>query len=47
VKDDQAWRVLLVDDDEDDYLLTWIMLSEAKGRKIEFEWAKKLCKDLR
>lgn len=34
-----AWRVLLVDDDEEDYFLTGVMLKEAKSRKIELEWA--------
>lgn len=35
----QDWHLLLVDDDEDDYILTQIMLSESKGRKISLIWA--------
>jgi DNA-binding response OmpR family regulator len=34
-----AWRVLLVDDDEDDYFLTREMLAQAQGRKILLDWA--------
>lgn len=37
--DQVKWRVLLVDDDEDDYMLTRQMLSEAKLGKIELDWA--------
>jgi PAS domain S-box-containing protein len=33
------WQVLLIDDDEDDYLLTRQMLNQAKGRKITLVWA--------
>lgn len=33
------WRILFVDDDEDDYLITQNMLSQAKGRKITVDWA--------
>jgi signal transduction histidine kinase len=34
-----SWRVLLVDDDEDDYFLTGEMLSQALGRNILLDWA--------
>jgi PAS domain S-box-containing protein len=34
-----AWRVLLIDDDEEDYLLTRHKLNQAKGRKIVLDWA--------
>ncbi len=34
------WRVLLIDDDEDDYVLVRLMLSEAQGRKITLDWAR-------
>ncbi len=33
------WRVLLIDDDEDDYLLTKSMLNELQSRKVELDWA--------
>jgi PAS domain S-box-containing protein len=33
------WRVLLVDDDEDDYVLVRAMVDEARGREITVEWA--------
>ncbi|RPI83535.1 MAG: PAS domain S-box protein [Chloroflexi bacterium] len=34
-----VWRILLIDDDEDDYLLTKSLLSETKGRECKLEWA--------
>jgi PAS domain S-box-containing protein len=37
--DPSSWRVLYVVGDEDDYLLTREMLSQAQGRKIILEWA--------
>ena len=33
-------RVLLIEDDEDDYLLTKSLLSEIRGQSYELEWAK-------
>ena len=33
------WRVLLVDDDDEDYLLTKMLLNQAKGRKVILEWS--------
>jgi PAS domain S-box-containing protein len=33
-----VWKILLVDDDEDDYLLTRQMLSLAQGKDIQLEW---------
>ncbi len=33
-----TWRVLLIDDDEDDYFLTKAMLAEAHSRKFELVW---------
>jgi PAS domain S-box-containing protein len=39
MNDLQNWRILLIDDDEDDYFLTKAMLAEAHSRKIELEWA--------
>ena len=33
------WKILLVEDDPDDYLLTLDMLSEAKGTAFELLWA--------
>jgi len=32
-------KVLLVDDDEDDYVLTRILFTEMRGHKFELEWA--------
>jgi PAS domain S-box-containing protein len=34
-----TWRILLVDDDEDDYFLTKQMLSKSQHRKVTLEWA--------
>jgi PAS domain S-box-containing protein len=33
------WRILLIDDDEEDYLLTRQMLKQAKGGKVILDWA--------
>jgi PAS domain S-box-containing protein len=35
---DQPIRVLLVDDDEDDYVITGDLLTEIKGKRFELEW---------
>lgn len=35
---DRIWRILLVEDDEDDFILTRQMLAEIPGRRIELEW---------
>ncbi len=43
------WTILLVDDDEDDYLLTRQMLSMAQGKEIQLQWVKTMeagCKAL-
>src|SRR5512143_1203088 len=37
--DREVWRVLYVDDDEDDFLLTRAMLRQSQGRKIILDWA--------
>jgi two-component system, cell cycle sensor histidine kinase and response regulator CckA len=37
--DRPAWQILLVDDDEDDFLLTRELLSQIKERKISLVWA--------
>jgi PAS domain S-box-containing protein len=37
--DRPAWQILLVDDDEDDFLLTRELLSQVKERKISLVWA--------
>jgi PAS domain S-box-containing protein len=34
----KTWRILLVDDDEDDYYLTKMMLAEAHSRRFELVW---------
>ncbi len=36
--DNLIWNVLLIDDDEDDYVITRTMVSEAHYRKIELRW---------
>src|SRR5512133_1398416 len=33
------WRILLIDDDEDDYLITRDLLAEARGSKVDLCWA--------
>lgn len=38
-KQSQHWTVLLVEDDEDDYILTRHWLSEAKGSRFDLIWA--------
>ena len=35
---DRPWRILLVEDDKEDYLLTREMLSEARGQKYRLDW---------
>jgi PAS domain S-box-containing protein len=37
--DRQTWKILMVDDDEDDFILTSHMLSEAKWGKYLLDWA--------
>lgn len=34
----RLWKILLVEDDEDDYILTRELLSEAKAGQFELEW---------
>ncbi len=36
--DSKPIRVLLVDDDEEDYLVTWQLLSSVAGRKFHVDW---------
>jgi PAS domain S-box-containing protein len=38
-KERYIWRILLVDDDEDDYVLIRQMIAEARERKFVLEWA--------
>src|SRR5205823_2343785 len=33
-------RILLIEDDEDDYILTRLLISEIPGRKFELKWAR-------
>ena len=35
----EPWKILLVEDDEDDYILTRKMLSEARGGQFILQWA--------
>jgi hypothetical protein len=35
---DSAWNILIIDDDEDDYLITRAMLAESKARKWSVFW---------
>ena len=37
--ENRGWNILLVEDDEDDYILTKTMLAEANGGKYQLEWA--------
>lgn len=34
-----AWKILIIDDDEDEFLIVREMLKEAKGRRIDLNWA--------
>ena len=36
---ESTWKILIIDDDEEDYFLAREMLKEAQGRRIELEWA--------
>jgi two-component system, NarL family, sensor histidine kinase UhpB len=38
--DQRFWRILLIDDDEDDYLIVRDMLSEARREKFALEWSR-------
>ena len=33
------WNILIIDDDEDDFIIARSMLKEAKGRKFAIDWA--------
>jgi PAS domain S-box-containing protein len=35
----QPWRILIIDDDEEDYLLARSMLKKSEAREIHLEWA--------
>lgn len=37
--ENQLWNILLVEDDEDDYILTRFLLTEAKGNSFDLDWA--------
>ncbi len=36
--DSTPWKILMIDDDEDDYVLVDRMLSETRRRRYELEW---------
>ena len=36
---DTVWKILVIDDDEEDYLIAQEMLKEARGRKFDIYWA--------
>lgn len=36
---ERQWKILLVEDDEEDYLLTFDMLAESRGIKYHLDWA--------
>jgi PAS domain S-box-containing protein len=36
---DSSWKILLIDGDEDDFIIIRDLLKETKGRKIELYWA--------
>ena len=40
-------RVLLVEDDDDDYILTRELLSEVQGQRFALDWAKSFPEGLR
>ncbi len=35
----KPWKILIIDDDEEEFILVRAMLAEAKGRKYIIEWA--------
>lgn len=35
----EDWHILIVDDDEEDYLITRAMLQQTRGRKVTLDWA--------
>jgi PAS domain S-box-containing protein len=35
----ETWKILLIDDDEDEYLITRDLLNQAQGRKVRLDWA--------
>jgi PAS domain S-box-containing protein len=35
----QSWQILLIDDDEDDFLIVRDMLLHSQGRKVKLDWA--------
>ncbi|RPI32446.1 MAG: PAS domain S-box protein [Chloroflexota bacterium] len=37
--DNRPWNILLVEDDEDDFILTRFLLQEAKGSEFQLTWA--------
>lgn len=38
-QEDQIWRILHIDDDEDDHVIVKAMLNEAHSRVVKIEWA--------
>jgi PAS domain-containing protein len=34
-----SWRILMVDDDEEDYLIVKLLLNKAQGRSVSLDWA--------
>lgn len=38
----RSWKILHIDDDEDDFILTRSMLAQAQSRKISLDWASSL-----
>jgi PAS domain S-box-containing protein len=38
-KEEQSWRILHIDDDEDDHIIVQAMLNEAQSRTVKVEWA--------
>ena len=40
--ENKIWRILQVDDDEDDYIIVRDMLKEAQGRSVTLDWAASL-----
>ena len=39
MEEENIWKILLIDDDEDDYLITREMLAQTHARKVDLTWA--------
>lgn len=39
MQENKIWKILLIDDDEDDFLITRELLAETKGARVQLTWA--------